>query len=56
MRKLCSTCLTAKNKNHSRKFLLTILSSLKPHYIKTLVQNANAERVKTANLPLNAKA
>lgn len=47
--------LTAKNKKHSRKYLLTILSSLKPHYIKVLVTNANAERVKTSNLPAGAK-
>ena len=29
--------LTSKNKRHNRKYLLTILSSLKPHYIKVLV-------------------
>ena len=47
--------LKAKSRKHNRKYLLILLSNLKPHYIKMLVNIPNAERVKTTGLPKNTK-
>ena len=43
--------ITAKTKMHNKAYVMTVVASLRPQYVKALVEHAYSERAREADRP-----